>query len=104
MVCLGFVQHPDTFRGKSVILENSWLLDRKAEWTINIAGNMVPCQIHLHPPKIPQFNVDFNKDYKPKKPKPGHAPNVKIVQKVKSKDKTKFTLPFQSGTGNLITP
>ena len=96
-------------------------MDRKAVWTINIAGNMVPCQIHLHPPKIPvwkklcififsvkltytfslqQFNVDINKNYKPKKAKHGHAPNVNIIRQVKSKENTKVTLPFQSGSGN----
>ena len=31
MVCLGFVHHPDSFKGQPRILENSWLLDRKAE-------------------------------------------------------------------------
>jgi hypothetical protein len=46
----------------------------------------------LHPPKIPQFNLDINKDYKPKA-KRGHAPIVNIVQKVKSKEKVK--IPFQ---------
>ena len=105
-------------------------MDRKAVWTINIAGNMIPCQIHLHPPKIPvrekaqklihiyiffcifsvkliyyslslqQFNVDINKNYKPKKAKHGHAPNVNIIRQVKSKENTKVTLPFQSGSGN----
>ena len=45
MVCLGFVQHPDTFKGKPKVLENSWLLDRKASWAINIAGQMVPLGI-----------------------------------------------------------
>ena len=113
MVCLGFVQHPDTFKGgEPKVLENSWLLDRKASWAINIAGQMIPLgmciffktfkfhfiqffpftAIHLHPPKIPQFNIDVNKDYKPKKPKSGHAPNVNIVQKVKPKEK--FKIPF----------
>ena len=41
MVCLGFIQHPDTISGKPTELENSWLLDRKANWSINIAGSMV---------------------------------------------------------------
>lgn len=91
MVCLGFVQHPDTFKGEPKVISNSWLLDRKASWAINIAGQMIPLAIHLHPPKIPQFNIDVNKDYKPKKPKAGHAPNVNIVQKVKAKEK--FSVP-----------
>ena len=41
MICLGFVQHPDTIKGNPQVLENSWLLDRKAVWSVNIAGNMV---------------------------------------------------------------
>ncbi len=90
MVCLGFVHHPDFFKGIPQVLETSWLLDRKAIWSVNIGGQMVPAQIHLHPPKIPQFNIDVHKDYKPKKPKPGHAPIVNIVQK---KEKSTFKVP-----------
>ena len=52
----------------------------------------LPCLMFLHPPKIPQFNLDIHKDYKPKA-KRGHAPIVNIVQKVKSKEK--FKIPFQ---------
>ena len=42
MICLGFIHHPDSFKdGVPRVLDNSWLLDRKAEWTINIAGTVV---------------------------------------------------------------
>ena len=44
--------------------------------------------------------MDINKNYKPKKAKHGHAPNVNIIRQVKSKENTKVTLPFQSGSGN----
>ena len=97
MVCLGFVQHPDTFKlGEPKVISNSWLLDRKASWAINIAGQMIPLTIHLHPPKIPQFNIDVNKDFKPKK-KAGHAPNVNIGIR-KEKPKEKFKIPFHPNT------
>ena len=58
----------------------------------NIIFFQLPCLMFLHPPKIPQFNLDIHKDYKPKA-KRGHAPIVNIVQKVKSKEK--FKIPFQ---------
>lgn len=45
MICLGFVHHPDYFKGKRTVLESAWLLDRKAIWTIGIGGNMV---LHTH--------------------------------------------------------
>ena len=41
MVCLGFVHHPDSIKGQPRLIENAWLLDRKAEWSINVAGTMV---------------------------------------------------------------
>ena len=48
MICLGFIHHPDSFKdGVPRVLDNSWLLDRKAEWTINIAGTVVRYQICL---------------------------------------------------------
>ena len=46
----------------------------------------------LHPPKIPVFDTDISRNYKPKAKK-GHAPIVNIVQKVKPKEK--FKVPFQ---------
>ena len=48
MICLGFIHHPDSFKdGVPRVLDNSWLLDRKAEWTINIAGTVVRFKICL---------------------------------------------------------
>ena len=41
MICLGFVQHPESITGKERTIDNTWLLDRSAEWEINIAGRMV---------------------------------------------------------------
>ena len=59
MVCLGFITHPDSFiDGNPRILENSWLVDRKAEWSINIAGTMVSCYANLKNyrfKKLPNF-------------------------------------------------
>ncbi|XP_040573637.1 pyruvate dehydrogenase phosphatase regulatory subunit, mitochondrial [Lepeophtheirus salmonis] len=83
MVALGFVQHPDTIRGQSTSISHNWLSDRKVQWTINIAGNMEPATIHLHPPQIPVINQDMQRDYKPKQ-KPGHAPNIQLFEKEES--------------------
>ena len=41
MVCMAFVQHPDTIRGIQTSIDQRWLSDRTAKWTINIAGKMV---------------------------------------------------------------
>ena len=41
MICLGMIQHPNTIKGQSTILEESWLQDDTARWEINIAGKMV---------------------------------------------------------------
>ena len=41
MVCMAFVQHPDTIRGMPTSIDQRWLSDRSAKWTINIAGKMV---------------------------------------------------------------
>ena len=41
MCCLGFVQHPDTIKGRPTIVDNAWLTDKKAEWAINVGGEMV---------------------------------------------------------------
>ena len=41
MVCLAFVQHPDTIKGSPTTIDQRWLSDRSAKWTINIAGKMV---------------------------------------------------------------
>lgn len=41
MVCLGFVQHPDTIRGDPQYVEHKWLTDKTAKWKVNIAGRMV---------------------------------------------------------------
>lgn len=78
MVCLAFVQHPDTIKGTPTTIDQRWLSDRSAKWTINIAGKMFSASIHIHPPKIPVINQDINKDYKPKQ-KPGH---VDLLRKV----------------------
>ena len=80
MICLGFVQHPDTIRGKPTVLDHRWLSDRSALWTVNIAGRQVPATIHIHPPKIPLINQDVSKETKPKV-KPGHAPHIDLFKK-----------------------
>ncbi len=41
MVCLGFVQHPDTIKGTPTVIETSWLTDKSATWEVNVAGRMV---------------------------------------------------------------
>ena len=42
MVCLGFVQHPSTIKGeKPEYVTDDWLLEKSAEYAINIAGIMV---------------------------------------------------------------
>jgi hypothetical protein len=41
MVCMAFVQHPDTIKGSPTTIDQRWLSDRSAKWTINIAGKMV---------------------------------------------------------------
>ncbi len=41
MIALGFVHHPDSFKGSPQVLDNTWLLDRKAEWSVAVAGAMV---------------------------------------------------------------
>ena len=79
MICLGFVQHPDTIKGHPTVLDHRWLTDKTAVWTVDIAGRQVPATIHIHPPKIPVAGQD--KDRSPSKPKPGHAPQVDLFKK-----------------------
>ena len=49
MVALGFVRHPS---GQEVV-EEDWILDPEAEWTIAIAGKPFVCTVHLEPPPLP---------------------------------------------------
>jgi hypothetical protein len=49
MVCLGFIQHPDTIAGNPKFLSNHWLMDKSAQWSVNVAGRMV---------SIPRINPD----------------------------------------------
>lgn len=81
-VVLGFISHPETIKGAETIVENSWILDRRAKWTINIGGKLMPATIHLKPPKLPEINQD-EKEYKPKR-KPGHAPHIQLLEKSNS--------------------
>ena len=76
MVCLGFVQHPETIKGNPTMLDHRWLSDRKAMWSVNIAGRQVPATCHIHPPKIGAPGI---KEAKPKV-KPGHAPPVDLFK------------------------
>lgn len=41
MVCLGFVQHPETFKGHVTRLDGNFFNDKSAEWFINVGGDMV---------------------------------------------------------------
>jgi hypothetical protein len=41
MVCMAFVHHPDSIKGSPTVIDQRWLSDRSAKWTINIAGKMV---------------------------------------------------------------
>ena len=79
MVCLGFVQHPETIRGNPTVLDHRWLSDRKVMWSVNIAGRQVPATIHIHPPKIGAPGSMGMKEAKPKV-KPGHAPPVDLFK------------------------
>ncbi len=98
MICLGFVQHPDTINGKEATIDLQWLLDKSAKWAINIAGKMVsanvnqrtrkihlrsllqiPCNMSPHPPKIPSLGKDSKE--KPPPTKKGHAPTVNLFEK-----------------------
>ena len=79
MICLGFVTHPDTINGKKTYIESRWLTDKKATWSVNIAGRQVPAKIYIHPPKIPM--AGHYKEEAPSKPKPGHAPIVDLFKK-----------------------
>jgi len=56
MVCLGFVQHPDTINGKPTVLDVNWLTDKQAKWEINVAGRMIPASVLVHPPKVPTYD------------------------------------------------
>ena len=48
MICLGFVQHPESITGTARTIDNAWLLDRSAEWEINIAGRMVRLNFQMY--------------------------------------------------------
>ena len=78
MVCLGFIKHPDTMKGKPTTIDHRWLTDKKAVWTVDIVGRQVPATIHIHPPKIEMAGQD--KDRSPSKPKPGHAPHIDLFK------------------------
>ena len=80
MICLGFVQHTDTIKGKTTYIDSRWLTDKGAVWTVDIAGRQVPAKIYIHPPKIPAAG-QHHKDESPSKPKPGHAPHVDLFKK-----------------------
>merc|ERR1719357_2407481 len=83
MVALGFVQHPLTLGGQKTPVEASWIADRSATWTIDIAGKMCPVTVHLHPPKMPIITQEgAAADYKPKK----HYPNVQLLKKIKERE------------------
>ena len=83
MVALGFVKHPDTLQGHKTPVEASWIGDKSASWSIDIAGKMCPVSVHLHPPKMPIISQDgAAADYKPKK----HYPNVQLLKQIKERE------------------
>ena len=85
MVCLGFIQHPSTLRGERTPVETSWIGDKTAAWTIDIAGKMVPVTVHLHPPKMPIISQDgAAADFKPKR----NSLNVQLVKHHKREQKS----------------
>ena len=78
-----FPNFVDTLRGDKTPVEASWISDKSASWTIDIAGKLVPVSVHLHPPKMPIISQDgAAADYKPKK----HYPNVQLLKQIKERE------------------
>jgi pyruvate dehydrogenase phosphatase regulatory subunit len=54
MVALGFVRHPTKpGAGGAAVVEEEWILDPAAVWTIAIAGKQHSVSVHLEPPPLP---------------------------------------------------
>ncbi|XP_059094431.1 pyruvate dehydrogenase phosphatase regulatory subunit, mitochondrial-like [Tigriopus californicus] len=84
MVCLGFVQHPETFKGHVTRLDGNFFNDKSAEWFINVGGDMHPATCHLFPPTFQKVGTELEQmesAHNAKPPKPGHAPKMSVVQK-----------------------
>jgi len=55
MIALGFVQHPTTRAPgeEMVTVEEDWIMDPAAKWTMCIAGKHFPVSVHVEPPPLP---------------------------------------------------
>jgi len=74
MVALGFVQHPDTIAGGKMPVESSWITDKSASWSMDIAGKMFPVSVHIHPPALPIVTQDSQTK--------SRYPSVQLLEKV----------------------
>ena len=83
MVALGFVRHPNTILGQPTPVEQQWLNDKSANWSIDIAGRQVAVSVHLHPPNMPiiiQESADDENKHKK------HQPTVQLLKKIKHRE------------------
>jgi len=54
MVALGFVRHsPAAGSEEQRKVEEAWITDPSARWTVAIAGKQYPASVHLEPPPLP---------------------------------------------------
>lgn len=66
LVCMGFVSHHDHVGGKPSTITTDYIMDKNAQFEINIAGKKFPMRPSLHPPIIPVSLDTTNQRYIPK--------------------------------------
>ena len=83
MVALGFVRHP----GGATVVEEEWITDPSAKWTIAIAGKPFTASIHLEPPPLP---VILQQESAQKKTKKSNYPTVQLLNTRRSSKQGSF--------------
>jgi len=61
LICVGYIQHPGIAEGGSSgcpIVTNEFIMDRNAQYEIDIAGQRFMAKPHIHAPHIPHVNMD----------------------------------------------
>jgi len=61
LICVGYIRHPGIAEGGSSgcpIVTNEFIMDRNAQYEIDIAGQRFMAKPHIHAPHIPHVNMD----------------------------------------------
>lgn len=83
MVALGFVRH----LGGATVVEEEWITDPSAKWTIAIAGKPFTASIHLEPPPLP---IILQQESAQKKTKKSNYPTVQLLNTRRSSKQGSF--------------